>query len=25
MIAAANTIYYNSTYPSHVLLPVVSP
>jgi len=25
MITAANTIYYNSTYPSHVLLPVVSP
>jgi len=22
MITAANTIYYNSTYPSHILLPV---
>jgi predicted acyl esterase len=24
MIKATNTIYYNSTYPSHILLPVVS-
>lgn len=24
MVKAANTIYYNTTYPSHVLLPVVS-